>query len=111
MPIARSKANKVNRLIVNPNKFKKKKVPIIATGIAIAGINVDRISCKKIKTTKNTKIKASIKVLTTFEMEASKNSLALTRLVYFIPLGKDLEASSKISKVPSITSWALDPAV
>ena len=33
--------------------------------IAIAGINVERKSCKKTYTTKNTKIKASIRVLIT----------------------------------------------
>ena len=58
-------AERVNRLILKPMIFKAKKVAINATGIAIAGINVERISCKKTYTTMNTKINASIKVLIT----------------------------------------------
>ena len=41
IPIASIIANKVNMLIENPNKDKKKNVPTIATGTAIAGIKVD----------------------------------------------------------------------
>ena len=38
----------INRFKLNPIMESKKKVPIKATGIAIAGIKVERISCKKI---------------------------------------------------------------
>jgi hypothetical protein len=48
--------------MVNPNSCKKKKVPTIATGTAIAGISVERKSCRKIKTTIATSIKAISKV-------------------------------------------------
>ncbi|MNN24131.1 hypothetical protein D3C81_1375490 [compost metagenome] len=65
IPIARTRAKSVNILIENPNIFMKKNVPTIDTGTAMAGIKVERKSCKKIKTTINTKIKASIRVLMT----------------------------------------------
>ncbi len=58
-----------------PNKFRKKKVPIIDTGTAIAGINVERKSCKKRNTTRNTNRKASNKVVTTLSIDAVKNKL------------------------------------
>ena len=75
IPIARTNANSVNKLIEYPKTFKKKNVPIIDTGTAIAGINVDLKSCKKINTTKNTNKNASNNVLITFSIEAFKNKL------------------------------------
>src|SRR5689334_10780553 len=77
IPIASTKANKVSRLMVNPNNCKKKKVPTIATGTAIAGMSVERRSCKKINTTMETNMKASISVSTTFFIDTSKNWLAV----------------------------------
>ncbi|MNI34458.1 hypothetical protein D3C73_884490 [compost metagenome] len=62
IPMANTKAKRVNILMVNPNTSKKKNVPTMATGTAIAGIMVDRISCKNKKTTKKTKMNASINV-------------------------------------------------
>ncbi|MNY79298.1 hypothetical protein D3C86_2198690 [compost metagenome] len=44
IPMARTRANKVSRLIEKPNNCIKKNVPIIATGTAIAGIKVERKS-------------------------------------------------------------------
>ncbi|MNL63116.1 hypothetical protein D3C87_1872090 [compost metagenome] len=41
IPIASTNAKSVSKLIVKPNKLRKKKVPIIATGTLIAGIKVD----------------------------------------------------------------------
>ncbi|MNE49139.1 hypothetical protein D3C80_1436380 [compost metagenome] len=89
IPIANTKANKVNKLILNPNKFRKKNVPIIATGTLIAGIKVERKSCKNRNTTRNTRIKASINVWNTFSMDASKKSFTFTIVVYFTPFGKE----------------------
>ena len=63
--MARTIAHNVRRLILNPMTFNMKKVPINATGIAIAGMSVERKSCKKMKTTKNTSTNASNKVLIT----------------------------------------------
>jgi hypothetical protein len=60
--MAKTKAKRVSKFRDYPNKFKKKKVPTIETGTAIAGIRVDLKSCKKMNTTRNTKTKASIKV-------------------------------------------------
>ena len=41
IPMASTSANRVSRLMVNPKSCIKKKVPMMATGTAIAGINVD----------------------------------------------------------------------
>ena len=97
--------------MLKPNKFRKKKVPTIATITDIPGIKVERQSCKNTNTTMNTRINASIMVVITFEIEASKNSLAFTIVSYFNPGGKLAEASSRTARDPSITSCALDPAV
>jgi hypothetical protein len=97
--------------MVKPNKFKKKNVPIIATGTDIAGIRVDLQSCKKTKTTKNTNKKASINVYITFDIDSLKKSFALIKIAYFTPLGKLTDEFSNTLKEPSITSWAFDPAV
>ena len=63
--MAKSKADKVSKLMENPKMFKKKNVPINDTGTAINGIIVERISCKKTYTTKNTRTSVKIKVFTT----------------------------------------------
>lgn len=69
-------ADRVNKFTLNPISFNTKNVAIKATGIAIAGINVERISCKNTYTTMNTKINASIKVLITSWIDAYKKSFA-----------------------------------
>src|SRR5690554_5820315 len=72
IPIAKTSAKRVKRLIEYPNRLRKKKVPIIETNTAIAGIKVERTSCRKMNTTKNTSKKASISVTTTLLIEALK---------------------------------------
>src|SRR5690606_3427253 len=104
IPIANTKANKVNKLIEYPKTFKKKNVPIIATGTAMAGIKVDLKSCKNINTTINTSINASIKVLTTLSIEAVKNTLVSYGIKTSIPSGKEEDISSSLSLMFSIIS-------
>ena len=84
-------AERVSKLILKPISFNTKKVAINATGMAMAGINVERISCRKIYTTMNTRIKASINVLITSCMEAKRKSLALCAMFIFKPAGSLLE--------------------
>ena len=62
--------------------------------MAIVGINVERKSCKKIYTTINTRINASINVFNTSWIEANKKSLAFMETFIFKPAGSDLDASS-----------------
>ena len=69
-------AESVSKFTLNPISFNTKKVAIKATGMAIAGINVERISCKNTYTTMNTSTNASIKVLITSWIDAYKKSLA-----------------------------------
>ena len=74
MAIASTRAQSVNRFTLNPIRYRTKNVPIKATGIAIAGISVERKSCRKMNTTRNTRINASISVLSTSLMEANRKS-------------------------------------
>ena len=92
--IARTKAQSVRRLILNPMTFNMKKVPIKATGIAIAGMSVERKSCKKMNTTKNTSTKASNKVFITSCIEAKRKSLVSNNISYVTPGGKFLFSAS-----------------
>ena len=111
IPIASTNANKVSRLIVKPNNCIKKKVPINATGTAIAGINVERRSCKKINTTINTSANAINKVSSTCEIDSSKKSFALYILKYSTPLGKFADAFFITFSAEVRISLALEPAV
>ena len=56
--MASTMAERVSKLILKPISFNTKKVAINATGMAMAGINVERKSCKKMYTTMNTRMKA-----------------------------------------------------
>ncbi len=104
-------AQRVNKLILNPIKDNIKKVPIKATGIAIAGINVERKSCKNTYTTINTNTNASNKVLITSWIEANKKSLAFMEIFTFIPGGiVNWVSSSKVSML-LIVSVALVPGI
>ena len=109
--MASTMAERVSKLILKPISFSTKNVAINATGIAIAGINVERKSCKKIYTTMNTRIKASIKVLITSWIEANKKSLALCAILIFRPVGNFSEyPSNSVSR--SLMVWvALLPAI
>ncbi|MNT96529.1 hypothetical protein D3C72_2386430 [compost metagenome] len=70
IPMANTRANIVNTLSEKPKSWRKKKVPINETGIAIAGIKVDLKSCKKMKTMIKTKMNASKSVCSTWLMDS-----------------------------------------
>ena len=73
--MASTSANSVSKLIEYPKTLRKKNVPIIETGTAIAGISVDLKSCKNKNTTRNTNINASNNVVSTFSIDALRNKL------------------------------------
>ena len=70
MAMAKSKADKTSKLMEKPNSFRKKNVPINDTGTAISGMSVERKSCKKKYTTKNTRMSVMMSVNTTSSIEA-----------------------------------------
>ena len=70
VPMARTSAKSVSRLIENPATERNAKVPTSATRIEIVGISVERISCRKTYTTRITSRMASISVLITSLIEA-----------------------------------------
>ena len=97
--------------MLNPINCSTKKVPINATGIAMAGIKVERKSCKKMNTTRKTRMNASIKVFNTSWMDANKKSFAFNRILYSTPGGKSLEDSFNRASMFWIISVAFEPAV
>ena len=109
--IASTIADKVSKFTLNPISFKTKKVAINATGMAIAGINVERKSCKNTYTTINTKIKASINVLITSWIDANKKSLAFCAILIFNPAGNDSCALAKVASRSEIVWVAFVPAI
>ena len=62
IPMAKTKAKRVIKLIEIPKIDIKKNVPVNETGTAKAGIKVERQSPKNKKTTSETNRKASINV-------------------------------------------------
>ena len=73
IPIARTKAKRVIKLIDKPKNWMTKKEPISDTGTAKIGIKVERQSPRNKNTTSATKINASRSVWITCSIEASKN--------------------------------------
>ena len=72
-PDARMRAVMVKKLRLNPNKFKKKKVPMIEMGIARAGISRVRQFCKNNNKTSTTSTTAKISELLKLDSESKTN--------------------------------------
>ena len=72
MPIDRTRAKSVIRLMVSPNAFITENVPTSETGTANAGMSVERQSPRKMNTTNATRKNASISVCSTFSIDASR---------------------------------------
>src|ERR1700759_5553909 len=69
IPIASTKPNMVNVLMVNPNGIKKQNVPNMDTGIAKTGIKVERQFCRNRNTTTATSPNVFNNVPTTSSMD------------------------------------------
>ena len=111
VPITRTSANKVIRLILNPAIDMNANVPISDTMIPTSGIRVERISCRKMYTTRITSKIASINVFITSWMEANRKSFELIICTISTPFGRSLRASSRKASICWFTSVALEPAV
>ena len=72
-PDARMRAVMVKKLRLNPNKFKKKKVPMIEMGIVRAGISRVRQFCKNNNKTRTTSTTAKINEFHTLDSESKTN--------------------------------------
>ena len=68
--MANNRADSTSRLMEKPMALRKKNVPIRDTGTAISGMSVERQSCRKTYTTRNTKISVSMRVNTTSSIDA-----------------------------------------
>ena len=110
MAMASTKAESVSKLIEKPMMYKAKKVPINATGMAMAGINVERKSCKKMYTTMNTRMKASINVLITSWIEAKRKSLTFWASIMPMPSGRSFSQFFNNAWMSVIIWVAFEPA-
>ncbi len=96
IPIANTKANKVNKLILYPSNNIAKKVPIIVTGTVVAGTKVARKFCKNTIITINTKIPASNSVLYTSFTEALTKIVVSNGTEYSNPGGNFFDIFSTV---------------
>src|SRR5262245_267648 len=71
MPMASTRPNIDRVLTENPSRGKKMNVPTSETGTVSSGMNVARKFCRKMKTTRVTRMTASTNVLTISWSEAS----------------------------------------
>ena len=111
MAMAKSRADSVRRLIEKPNTHRKRKVPIKATGTAIIGMSVERKSCRKTYTTRNTNKRVMTSVMITSWMEAKRKSVTSYMMTVFMPGGMDFCALSSAA-FTSVAIWvALEPAI
>ena len=62
MPIASTMANKVDRLMENPNRAIAAKAPMMVTGTVVAGTSSARQSCRNTSITTSTSTAASASV-------------------------------------------------
>ena len=108
--IANTRAERVSRFSEKPKMYRRKNVPMRATGMAISGMRVERKSCRKTNTTRNTSTKASSRVLMTSWMDANRKSLTLRVVERIRPLGRSLRHCSMFFSSSSITCVALEPA-
>ena len=77
----------------------------------MVGIKVERKSCKKIYTTINTRINASINVFNTSWIEANKKSLAFMETLIFNPEGSVVDASSNNFWISVMVCVAFVPTI
>ena len=111
MAMASSNADSVSRLMENPNISRKKNVPIKATGTAIMGMSVERKSCRKMYTTKNTSIKVMKSVMITSSIDAKRKSVTSYIITTFSPGGMLFCASARAAFTSVAICVALEPAI
>ena len=75
MPMASTIPNNDRLFSEKPSIAMNANVPTSATGTATIGISVARQFCKKIRTTRKTRTKASTSVLTTSWIDSSTNTV------------------------------------
>ena len=108
--MARTRANRVSRLSVNPAMARHANVPTSDTMIEIEGMMVALKSCKKKYTTSTTSRMATTRVSSTLAIEARRKSLLDIILTNLRPLGRSLLSSSSLALTRSLVSLALAPA-
>jgi hypothetical protein len=109
MPMASTRPKRVIEFTENPNICMPKKVPMIDTGTASAGMSVARQLCRKMNTTRKTSTIASTRVWTTSSIEASTKGVVSYTMSARTPGGKLLPSSSRRLAISSFTSSALAP--
>ncbi len=110
VPITKTRANSVRRLMENPAIIMKANVPISDTMILIKGIRVLRKSLRKISTMRITRMIASRSVSNTCAMDAYRKSLVLIIVTISIPLGASFLTCSRTASMSLLTWVAFEPA-
>ena len=106
-PIASTMANMVSMLIEKPSASRIASVPSKTTGMAMVGIRVARKFCRNRKITRNTRTKASSRILTTSVMDARTKGVVSKGIVTRSPGGKLGFICSISSATPSAVDRAL----
>ena len=109
MPIASTSANIVSWLMVKPMTLRPQNVPSRATGMTRVGMMVARKFCRNTSITRNTRITASIRVLTTSSIEIFTNVVVSYGENQVTPGGKLGCSSSILARTASATFSALAP--
>src|SRR3990167_4186847 len=107
IPIAKTKANNVNKLMVKPKANSAINAPIMVTGTVVAGTKVARKFCRKTRMTSNTKIPASNRVLYTSSTEALTKMVVSKGIEYCKPGGNFLAIFAMVCRTSLATCKAL----
>ena len=108
-PMARTRPNNDRVLIEKPSKGKTAKVPTSETGTARRGIRVARQFCRKINTTRTTRISASTSVWTISLIPSDTARVVSSETVYSRSSGNRVFNSSINCFALFIVSMALEP--
>ena len=99
--------NMVVVLMVKPIAAMAAKVPMMVTGMVVAGTSVARQSCRNTMITISTSRPASIRVMKTSLIDAFTNIVVSNGIEYSSPLGNALESSAILARTRLATSSAL----
>jgi hypothetical protein len=111
MPIARTRPSSDSTLIEKPSIGKKMKAPTSETGTVTSGMRVARQLCRKMNTTRMTRITASNSVCTISVIPSVTGSVVSSEIVYSMSFGKRAESSFIVALILFATSRALVPGI
>ncbi len=109
MPMASTIAKSVSVLIEKSKMKRPANVPMSEIGTATTAITIARQLCRKMNTTRITRMAASTKVLTTSSIDAVMNLVVSNGIEYVTPSGNEAFIPSSLPFTAFATSSALAP--